>query len=253
MSSSQSSNSGKTSIPNCLSSSTHPQHPKILLGVTGSVAAVKAPALALNLCHTLSADVRILLTRGGKHFWDRAISYDAHSWHEMSQRVVPSFNDDHCFNRDTAADGTSSSKETRSGRIVINDSEDEWHSWNEIGDDVLHISVRNWADVVVLAPLSAHTLAKVANGFCDDVLSSCLRAWDYGKAVVLAPAMNTAMWNHPLTRRQLDSVCGFGCNGDGSEKGSSVRIVEPVCKVLACGEVGVGGLANVEDIVDVVK
>lgn len=122
------------------------------------------------------------------------------------------------------------------------DTQDEWREWNELGDPVMHIDLRKWADVVVVAPLSAHTLAKLAMGLCDDMLTSVLRAWDYSsKRLVVAPAMNTFMWDHPLTSRQLDEISSFGEN---------VVVVSPAIKELACGEVGQGALAAVPDIID---
>lgn len=106
----------------------------------------------------------------------------------------------------------------------------------------------------LIAPLSAHTLAKIANGLCDDLLSCCLRAWDYGqrvgskcKPVVLAPAMNTAMWDHPLTRNQLNTIKTFALEQGG------VLIVEPAVKTLACGDVGAGALADLDDILTTVS
>ena len=69
---------------------------------------------------------------------------------------------------------------------------------------------------------------------------------------MLAPAMNTAMWIHPLTKSQLDIVKGFWNSGkDGREEG--ILVVEPQAKTLACGEVGNGALADVSEIVQVVK
>ena len=131
------------------------------------------------------------------------------------------------------------------------DSEDEWRQWNQLGDPVMHIDLRNWADILLIAPLSAHTLAKLSNGLCDDVLTSVARAWDFSspsssicKAVVLAPAMNTFMWNHPLTKRQLEIIKSFGDN---------IFVLEPQVKELACGDVGKGALTEVSVIVDFVK
>lgn len=117
-----------------------------------------------------------------------------------------------------------------------------------MSDSVLHIDLRNWADICVLAPLSAHTLSKVANGLCDDLLTCILRAWDFrnGKPIVLAPAMNTAMWVHPLTNMQLHVLKSFGGTA------SVVNVVQPVSKTLACGEIGVGALAELDDIVSAV-
>lgn len=116
-----------------------------------------------------------------------------------------------------------------------------------MNDSVLHIDLRSWADICVVAPLSAHTLSKIANGLCDDLLTCILRAWDFGngKPVVLAPAMNTAMWEHPLTTMQLNTIKNFRNN-------DVVKVVHPVAKTLACGDVGVGALADLNDIVTTV-
>ena len=131
------------------------------------------------------------------------------------------------------------------------DPHDEWKGWNRLGDPVLHIDLRDWADVLVLAPLSAHTLAKLANGLCDDTLSCVVRAWDLGhgsrpaKPILLAPAMNTAMCVHPLTGRQMKEFREL------SPK--AIRVVEPQEKMLACGEIGNGALASVNVIVEATR
>lgn len=54
--------------------------------------------------------------------------------------------------------------------------EDEWHAWKEVGDPVLHIELRRWADCLLIAPLSANTLAKIAQGFCDNLLTCVVRS-----------------------------------------------------------------------------
>jgi phosphopantothenoylcysteine decarboxylase len=147
---------------------------------------------------------------------------------------------------------------------------DEWNAWNRLGDPVLHIDLRDWADVLLLAPLSAHSLAKIAHGMCDDTLSCVARAWDFGhydktdrctknnsesneprargKPVLLAPAMNTAMWEHPLTEQQLQTIQSFAPASSGN-----VKIVPPQSKLLACGEVGVGAMASVDTILQAVQ
>lgn len=133
----------------------------------------------------------------------------------------------------------------------ITDAEEEWNDYKSLSDSVLHIDLRNWADICVVAPLSAHTLSKIANGLCDDLLTCILRAWDFGsvKPIVLAPAMNTAMWVHPLTSMQLNTVKSFG----REEGNSTVVVVQPVAKTLACGEIGVGALAELDDITSAVE
>ena len=133
----------------------------------------------------------------------------------------------------------------------IADAEEEWNDYKSLRDSVLHIDLRNWADICIVAPLSAHTLGKIANGLCDDLLTCILRAWDFEKVkpIVLAPAMNTAMWEHPLTNAQLDTV---KCFGRGEDKGAVV-VVQPVAKTLACGDVGVGAMAELDDIIFTAK
>lgn len=122
-----------------------------------------------------------------------------------------------------------------------------------MGDPVLHIDLRNWADLLLVAPLSAHTLAKVAHGLSDDTLSCVIRAWEFGrgssranaKPLLLAPAMNTAMWVHVLTNQQLETIRGFFTEDDAN----AFHVIEPQTKLLACGEFGDGALAEVADIV----
>lgn len=136
--------------------------------------------------------------------------------------------------------------------------DEEWKGWNRLGDPVLHIELRDWADVCLLAPLSAHSLSKLANGLCDDTLSCVLRAWDYGhhgtrpgKPIVMAPAMNTAMWQHPLTQAQLETIQSFWNLETNAT--NEICIVEPQEKTLACGEVGTGALASIDDILEAVS
>jgi phosphopantothenoylcysteine synthetase/decarboxylase len=78
------------------------------------------------------------------------------------------------------------------------------NSWNTLGDPVLHIELRKWADAFLIVPLDANTLAKAAVGLCDNLVSSVIRAWDSkDKPLLVAPAMNTVMWEHSLTQEQL--------------------------------------------------
>lgn len=87
----------------------------------------------------------------------------------------------------------------------------EWDDWKKVGDDVLHIELRKWAHIGVVLPLSANSLGKMANGLCDTLLTCTLRAWDFAcTPMVLFPCMNTLMWQHPITARQLKEVQTFG-------------------------------------------
>ena len=109
----------------------------------------------------------------------------------------------------------------------------------------MHIELRRWADVVLIAPCSANTLAKIANGICDNLAVSCafgayatfvygysktslLRALAPSTPTYVFPAMNTLMYEHPLTNEHLrvvKDVIGY-------------QVVGPVGKALACGDVG---------------
>ena len=207
--------------------------PKILLAVTGSVAGIKGPELAVRIHQDCNATVRVLLTKGGKKFWDKAKDYNRHYWDAM---IELSAGDD--------------------GPISVVGASDEWKEWNEVGDPVLHIDFRDWADLLLIAPLSAHTLAKLANGLCDDTLSCVVRAWDFaqgvrpGKPLLLAPAMNTAMYDHPLTEEQLTKIQSFW---NEKIKPNRVIRINPQVKTLACGEVGIGALACVDTIISSVQ
>ena len=99
---------------------------------------------------------------------------------------------------------------------------------------MVHIELRRWAEVAVVAPLDANTLA--------NLITCVLRAWDFAKPVVVAPAMNTLMWQHPVTAPQLETLRGWG-----------VTVMVPVEKTLVCGDKGVGAMASVDTIVDVVR
>eukprot|EP00249_Psilotum_nudum_P036966 c9144_g1_i1 orf=537-1181(+) len=119
------------------------------------------------------------------------------------------------------------------GSVKLHTDEDEWLSWRKIGDNVLHIELPKWADAMVIAPLSANTLAKVAGGLCDNLLTCIMRAWDFSKPIFVAPAMNTCMWNSPFTRMHLKSIKELG-----------LVVISPTTKKLACGDHGTGAMAE---------
>jgi phosphopantothenoylcysteine decarboxylase len=199
----------------------------VLLGATGSVAAVRVPALAAELA-AAGHDVKVVATDAAAYFFDPA---------------------------DPAL----------AGRLYRD--ADEWPGARyERGDSVLHVELRTWADLFRIAPLDANTLAKLAVGLCDNCLTCVWRAWDMTRPVVLAPAMNTLMWEHPFTRRHLRSLAAdFGAGHipghlDGApllaqinDRSPTLRVVPPITKQLACGDVGVGAMAEVPDVVAAVR
>jgi len=185
----------------------HQRRPRVLVACTGSVAAVKAPQLCVAISEF--ADVQLVLTDNAAFFLDRAADYDA-----AAKEAFDAAN------------------------FKVWRNTDEW-TWQKVGDDVVHIELRKWADVLLVAPLGANGLAKLANGICDDLVTCVARAWDVRlKPIIVAPAMNTAMWHHPATAVQLRSLQTWG-----------VSIVHPATKTLACGDTGIGALAGVDDIV----
>ncbi|KAJ9678006.1 hypothetical protein PVL29_022785 [Vitis rotundifolia] len=117
--------------------------------------------------------------------------------------------------------------------LYVYTDDDEWSSWTKLGDSVLHIELRRWADVMVIAPLSANTLGKIAGGLCDNLLTCIVRAWDYSKPMFVAPSMNTFMWTNPFTERHLMTIDELG-----------ISLIPPVTKRLACGDYGTGAMAE---------
>lgn len=119
---------------------------------------------------------------------------------------------------------------------------DEDETWQKLGDDILHIELRKWADVMVIAPLSANSLAKIHYGLCDNLLTSIVRCWDFSKKIIVCPSMNCEMWNNQPTGEQIDSLTKRG-----------FIIIPPVEKKLACGDTGIGALAEHQEIIKQVR
>ena len=118
----------------------------------------------------------------------------------------------------------------------------EWELWRELEDPVLHIQLRHWADLLVISPLDANTLAKISNGICDNLLTCVVRSWDVKRPLLFAPAMNTHMWQHAITAQQIGILKSFGYSE-----------IPCVRKKLACGDEGMGAMAEIETIVKEVE
>jgi phosphopantothenoylcysteine decarboxylase/phosphopantothenate--cysteine ligase len=106
--------------------------------------------------------------------------------------------------------------------------------------EIGHIRLSREADLVVVAPATADLIAKMAHGLADDLASTALLATD--KPLLIAPAMNPAMWDHPATRRSIAQV-----RADG------VRLVGPNPGDMACGETGLGRMAEPEEILRAIE
>ena len=218
----------------------------VLLGATGSVAAVRVPALFDSLTAAGHA-VKVVATTAATYFFDpKAIGQNLS--HPPKEPGLKSELD---------------------GSVFLD--EDEWPGRDageryQRGDSVLHIELRKWADIFAVAPLDANTLAKLAVGLCDNCLTCVWRAWDVARPVVLAPAMNTLMWQHSFTKRHLRSIAADAGAGhipahladdaliqQINDRSPTLRVVAPVSKQLACGDVGAGALADVADVVSAIQ
>ena len=98
----------------------------------------------------------------------------------------------------------------------------------EARENVEHISLATWADIFVIAPASANTISKCAQGLADNLLTSVFCAYlGYKKPILFAPAMNDGMWNNPIIQENINKLKSFGCD-----------LVEPQDGFLACGTQG---------------
>lgn len=119
-----------------------------------------------------------------------------------------------------------------SHNLVCTDMFEEPKSW-----DIRHIALAKKADIFVVCPATANIIGKIANGIADDMLTTTVMAT---KAPVLfAPAMNCNMYENPIVQANIDKLKHYGCS-----------FVEPSVGMLACGDVGKGKLADIDDIVD---
>ena len=168
---------------------------KLLLGVTGSIAAYKAAEL-VRLLKKAGAEVQVLMTPDAARF------------------ITP------------LTLGTLSEREV----LVEIFPENESGSWTK------HVGLGLWADLFVVAPASAQTLAKLAHGFCDSMLTATALAARC--PLLVCPAMDHDMFLHPATQANLDRLRGFG-----------YAVMPPAHGELASGLVGEGRLPEPEDIV----
>ena len=209
---------------------------RIVLGVTGSVASLRTPVLRAAL-RAEGHDVRVVATDSALHFFD-AFELGPPDLDDADRPAGPLYRDS-----------------------------DEWEAnrWHR-GDPVLHIELRRWADLLLIAPLDANTLGKFALGLSDNCLTCLYRAWDFNRPVILAPAMNTLMWESPTTRRHLRLLLedrGDGGPGDAwpldmaasifERHAPGLALVSPIAKALACGDVGDGAMAEVPEILGAVR
>ena len=112
---------------------------------------------------------------------------------------------------------------------------------DDFPEEVKHISLAQKADLAIIAPATANIIGKIANGIGDDMLSTTLLAIR-GKPVLIAPAMNTNMWENPIVQENIRKLKQYG-----------YQFIEPKESMLACGTVGNGALADVDTIMESIQ
>ena len=111
-------------------------------------------------------------------------------------------------------------------------------TFNELNEkEIQHIDLTKWADKIVVAPATANIISKFANGIADDLTTSLMLAVKDFSKVFIVPAMNTAMYNNPIIRSNMDKLANLGFN-----------FVEPDSGLLACGDIGEGKFPSIEKI-----
>lgn len=172
----------------------------LLLGVTGGIAAYKAAHLT-SLAVKAGLRVRVIMTPAATHFIG-PMTFEALTGEPVMTDVLETGG---------GADGPSA---------------------------IRHISWAKWADIAVIAPLTAASMARLAHGLADNALTTVWLALPESTPNYLCPAMNTEMWDNPLTQRNLNILREAG----------RYTFIDPIYKRLACGDVGVGGLEEPEQI-----
>ena len=168
---------------------------KILLGITGSIAAYKAPLIVRQLVKA-GIEVRVVMTPSSKDFV------------------------------------SSVTLSTLSKNKVLTDLFDE-ESWAN------HVELGRWADLMLIAPLSCNTLAKMANGQCDNLLLAVYLSATC--PVMVAPAMDEDMWLHPATKNNLEKIIANNC-----------QVLDVGVGELASGLMGPGRMAEPEEILEAI-
>ena len=170
---------------------------KIILGITGGIAAYKSAALT-SLFIKSGADVQVIMTEHAREF------------------IAPL------------------TFEALTNRRCLTDTFDRNHEYS-----TEHVALAKEADAVLIAPATANVIAKLAHGIADDMLTTTVLACDCPK--IIAPAMNTRMYENPATMENMDTLKRYG-----------MTVIEPASGRLACGDVGAGKMPEPEELLQYV-
>ncbi|XP_070506369.1 zinc finger protein 233-like isoform X2 [Chironomus tepperi] len=173
----------------------------VLVGCTGSIAAIKLPVV-LNLLKKRDPtfQIRVVLTERAKHFVNiNEISSMAEVFTDQS----------------------------------------EWHITKGLNEQSLHLELVQWADIFIISPMDANTLGKISSGICDNLLTCVARAWDLHKPLLFCPEMNTKMFLHPITSKQIEELKIYG-----------YYELPSISETLLTDSSGAGALSEINYIID---
>ena len=119
---------------------------------------------------------------------------------------------------------------------------DDELNFGNIEHSMMHIELAKFADMIIIAPATANTISKCANGFADNLLTQTILAYDGNYPILIAPAMNQNMWNKPIMKINIEKL-----NQQG------FHIVTPIIGLQACGDYGIGCMENVDEILEIVS
>jgi len=171
---------------------------KILVGVTGGIAAYKTCSL-VNMFLKEGADVKVIMTEGATKFVS-ALTFQSLTNHQVYL--------------------------------------DMWQTYNK--EEVEHISLAKWADIVVISPATANIIGKIAHGIADNLLTTVVMALPKETPVLIAPAMNTNMWENPIVQKNVEAL----------SKDKKYKFMGTREGVLACRDEGYGKIAENKDILE---
>lgn len=193
----------------------------VLLIGTASVAIKLFDSIVTKLRENGNNNVKFMMSPKGFQFWNKFNELDNFS---------------NFFNNG----GIGFDLENKSIQNPLDQFEFELNQYFNLDKKVVHVESAQWADVIVVAPATAHTIAKMMYGICDNIVMDTLCvASGLKKRIIIAPSMNTNMWLSEQVQSNIEKLKSIG-----------VEFVYPTVKKLACGDYGIGALADIKAIVD---